>query len=170
MLQLHVFMWYTKLIKLSSLNNYLPIVDQRQSKTIQKRPSNHQWSHPMIIMVIRLIMKAVRTPRITLFPRMKIPQKILKYVLYTHMQHAWKVNQRIHGLQCYLLKHNWIFSVNNYLYWTNIFTINEYSSPLIGMCTINYYFPLMKLFMYAKIFTVSSFWYYLLLMKRWTAT
>lgn len=125
MLQLHVLMWYTKLIKLSSLNNYLAIVHQGKSKTIQKRPSKHEWPHPVIIMVNGLILKAAHTPRITLFPRMEIPQKILKYVLCSHIQHAWKVNQRIQALQCYLLKHNWIFSANNYLYWIKIFIINE---------------------------------------------
>ena len=33
--------------------------------------------------------------------------------------------------------------------------VNEYSLPLIRLCTINkYHFPSIKLFMYVKIFTV----------------
>ena len=43
----------------------------------------------------------------------------------------------------------------------NIISPNENTAENIeicfGLCTINYYFHLMKLFMYAKIFTVNSF-------------
>ena len=56
-------------------------------------------------MVTGLIVKAADTPRTILFPQIEILQKILKYFMYTHMQHAWKVNQKIHALNCYLLKH-----------------------------------------------------------------